>query len=403
MDINALPEVLQIEFLTNKLFSNTVLDYLMALAILLSGILGATVLRELIMRRLKRWAAKTATDLDDRLIHIFEQWTIPLIYLGSVYVSIRNLNLHVMLEQVVDAIAVILATILAVRLISALTEYLIRIYWLTQRDNTNLEQTLRALIPAIKVLIWALGIIFVLENLGFDVSAVVTGLGIGGAAVALASQGVLRDLFSYFAILFDNPFELGDFIVVGEHAGTIEHIGIKTTRIKSLDGEQLVFGNADLTSSRIRNFKHMQERRIVFQLGITYETGLQHLQEIPEIIKLIISEQERVRFDRSHFKGYGDFSLNFETVYYVTTSDYGHYMNVQQQINFAIKEEFEQLGIEFAYPTQLLYLQSSQNGQDGKGAKGEKWVVGKKAGRTGKAVKVGEAEKDGEDGEAGQD
>ena len=396
MDINALKTILQVE-----VFRNQVSDYLMALAILLSGILGATVLRDLIMRRLKRWAAKTATDLDDRLIHIFEQWTIPLVYLGSVYVSINNLKLHPMLGQVVNAIAIILATILAIRLLSALAEYLIRIYWLTQRENANLEQTLRALIPAVKVLIWALGIIFVLENLGFDVSAVVTGLGIGGAAVALASQGVLRDLFSYFAILFDNPFELGDFIIVGEFAGTIEHIGIKTTRIKSLDGEQLVFGNADLTSSRLRNFKHMQERRIVFQLGITYETGMQYLQEIPEMIKLIIEAQEKVKFDRSHFKGYGDFSLNFETVYYVTTSDYGHYMTVQQQINFAIKEAFEQRGIEFAYPTQLLYLQSSQNGQAGKGGEVEQLVAGK-GGEVRAAGKDGEAEGDGGDGEAGE-
>ncbi|MDJ0706364.1 MAG: mechanosensitive ion channel family protein [Leptolyngbyaceae cyanobacterium MO_188.B28] len=394
MDLNALRQVLSIEF-----FGNTVSDYLLAIAILLAGILGAAVLRDLIMRRLKRWAAKTATDLDDRLIHIFEQWTIPLVYLGSVYVSIHNLELHPMLEQAADAIAIILAAILAIRLLSALAEYLIRIYWLTQSDSANLEQTLRALIPAVKVLIWALGIIFVLENLGFDVSAVVTGLGIGGAAVALASQGVLRDLFSYFAILFDTPFELGDFIVVDDHAGSIEHIGIKTTRIRSLDGELLVFGNADLTAARIRNFKHMQERRIVFQLGVTYETGLQHLRQIPEIIEAIISDQEKVRFDRSHFKGYGDFSLNFETVYYVTTNDYAHYMTVQQQINFAIKDAFDQLGIEFAYPTQLLYLHNSPSEQSGNGEKEETVVVGRS---TGKAGRDGEAEGDGEDGEAGE-
>ncbi|MFC1599390.1 mechanosensitive ion channel family protein, partial [Candidatus Omnitrophota bacterium] len=207
-----------------------------------------------------------------------------------------------------------------------------------------------------KFLIWGLAIIFFLDNLGFKVSTVIAGLGIGGVAVALAAQAVLGDLFSYFAIIFDRPFEIGDFIIIGEYLGTIEHIGVKTTRIRSLGGEQLVFSNTDLTNSRVRNYKRMQKRRVVFKLGVTYQTSLDQLKAVPGIIEKAIKSIDNTTFDRAHFLSYGDFSLVLEVVYYVLTGDYNKYMDIQQSINFAIKEEFEKRGIEFAYPTQTLYV-----------------------------------------------
>ncbi|MCK4428221.1 MAG: mechanosensitive ion channel family protein, partial [candidate division Zixibacteria bacterium] len=194
---------------------------------------------------------------------------------------------------------------------------------------------------------------------GFKISTVIAGLGIGGIAVALAAQAILGDLFSYFSILFDRPFEVGDFIILDDYLGTIEHIGIKTTRVRSLGGEQLVFSNADLTNSRLRNYKRMAKRRVVFKLGVTYQTTLEQVKEIPTIIKNIIQNITDTVFDRAHFSSYGDFSLVFETVYYVLSRDYNKYMNIQQEINFAIKEEFEKRGIEFAYPTQTLFLEKT--------------------------------------------
>jgi small-conductance mechanosensitive channel len=196
-----------------------------------------------------------------------------------------------------------------------------------------------------------------MDNLGFEISAVIAGLGIGGIAVALAAQAVLGDLFSYFSILFDKPFELGDFVIVDGHMGTIEHIGIKTTRIRSLGGEQLIFSNTDLTGSRLRNYKRMEQRRIVFKLGVTYQTPIEKLKGIPSVIKNIITNIEETRFDRAHFSGFGDFSLDFEVVYHVLTGDYNRYMDTQQDINLQIAEEFERQGIEFAYPTQTLFLE----------------------------------------------
>ncbi|NQT00098.1 MAG: mechanosensitive ion channel family protein, partial [Candidatus Omnitrophica bacterium] len=234
--------------------------------------------------------------------------------------------------------------------------YGMNLYWSKRSKEEVLEGSLSGILKVVKVLIWALAIVFFLDNLGFKISAVIAGLGIGGIAVALAAQAVLGDLFSYFAILFDRPFEIGDFIIMGEYLGTIEHIGIKTTRIRSLSGEQLVFSNTDLTKSRLRNYKRMGKRRVVFKLGVTYQTALKQLQIIPGVIEDIVKGIKETTFDRAHFSSYGDFSLVFEAVYYVMDRDYNKYMDIQQEINFAIKKEFEARGIEFAYPTQTLYV-----------------------------------------------
>ena len=198
--------------------------------------------------------------------------------------------------------------------------------------------------------------VFVLDNLGVKISAVVASLGIGGIAVALAAQTILGDLFSYFLILFDKPFEIGDFIIVGDKMGVVEYIGIKTTRIRALGGEQLIISNTDLTNSRVHNFKKMERRRVVFKLGVTYQTSAHNLKMIPQLIKGIIDKQVDATFDRGHFANYGDFSLNYEFVYYVTGPDHTKYMDIQQAINLSIFEAFATEKIEFAYPTQTLIV-----------------------------------------------
>lgn len=215
---------------------------------------------------------------------------------------------------------------------------------------------MRGISTIIGIVIWTVGLVFLLDNLGVRVSAVITGLGIGGIAVALAAQAILGDLFAYFVIFFDRPFETGDFIVVEDKQGAVEYIGLKTTRVRSLNGEQLIFSNKDLTDSRIHNYKKMERRRAIFQIGVTYQTPIEQIREIPGLVKQIVESQQDVVFDRGHFIKYGDFSLNFEFVYYILTSDYNRYMDIQQTINLTIFELFEKKGIEFAYPTQTLYM-----------------------------------------------
>ena len=347
--------IMQITFLQNR-----ILDYLVFFSILLVGILTIRIFRHLVLSRLRAWAEKTATDIDDFLIQGFEKTLLPILYFGIFYLSTRSLTLNVALNKIIYTLGVIVLTLFGIRFLVALINYSIETYLLKKEKDAIRERNLKGIITVIKVVIWGLGITFLLDNLGFKISSVIAGLGIGGVAVALAAQAVLGDLFSYFAIFFDRPFEVGDFIIVGEYMGSIEDIGIKTTRIRSLGGEQLVFSNTDLTNSRVRNYKRMEKRRVVFKLGVTYQTSLQQLKEIPLIITGIIKKINDTAFDRAHFSSYGDFSLIFEVVYYVIGSDYNKYMNIQQEINLEIMEEFEKRRIEFAYPTQTIFLEKSQ-------------------------------------------
>lgn len=361
---------MSLQFLQKDFLDNQIADYLIALAILIAASIIVRLLCRFIFQRLKRWADKTATPMDNRLIAIAERHSIPIIYLGSFYLAISNLTLHPILDRVVEVVLIIAATIIGVRLINSLAKYALRLYWVTHsRDDLNFELSINAILPAIRTVVWVIGLLFVLDNLGFNISAVITSLGIGGVAVALASQGILQDLFSYFAILLDRPFELGDFIIVDDYMGDVEYVGIKTTRLKSIDGEEIIIANTDLTGSRIRNFKRMRQRRVVFSFGVVYETHSGQLTAIPGIVEKIIRQTKNTTFDRAHFFGYGDCSLDFEVVYLINSNDYDLYMDAQQQINFQLKQEFEQRGIQFAYPTQVTYLRSaetSNNAENGK-------------------------------------
>ncbi len=212
-----------------------------------------------------------------------------------------------------------------------------------------------------QIILWSITLLLILQNLGINVTALIAGLGIGGVAVALSLQRILGDLFSSLSIVLDKPFVVSDFVVFGDVFGSVEHIGIKTTRIRSLTGEQIICPNGDLLNTRIRNYKRMNERRVCFKIGVVYQTSAKKLQEIPQIIKEIIETQQSIRFDRAHFCSYGDFALLFEIVYYVLDPDYNLYMDLQQAINLEIFKRFQSEGIEFAYPTQSLYLQNIKN------------------------------------------
>ena len=205
--------------------------------------------------------------------------------------------------------------------------------------------------------VWCIGVLVALDNLGIDVTALITGLGIGGVAIALATQNILGDLFASLSIMLDKPFVVGDFIRSGDHLGTVERIGLKTTRLRSLTGEQLIFSNNDLLQSRLRNYKRMAERRVLFRIGVTYQTPAGQLEAIPMMVRGIIESVGTVRVDRAHFAAFGDSSYDFEFVYYVLSPDYNVYMDVQQAINLTIVRAFERERIEFAYPTRTLFLQ----------------------------------------------
>lgn len=346
--------------LVNRQFlGNRVVDYAVFFAILLGGVIAVNFFRWAVLHRLRGLAEKTATTLDDFLLTIFRKLVLPLAYYGIFYLATTTLALSPFLEKSIHVGGVVLLTILAIRFTIAISRYGIETYSKKQGKDVAREHALAGFLTMIRVIAWILGSVFLLDNFGFRISTVVAGLGISGIAVALAAQAILGDLFAYITILFDRPFEIGDFIIVGDSMGVVQHLGIKSTRLGSLGGEQIVLSNKDLTDSRVRNYKRMARRRVLFQLGVTYQTRLDSLREIPGLIRDIITGVGDTVFDRAHFASYGDSSLVFEVVYYVIGNDYTKYMEIQQQINYRVYEEFAARNIEFAYPTRTLFLQKS--------------------------------------------
>jgi small-conductance mechanosensitive channel len=344
------------QFLDYVIFGNTVLRYLVTAFVFIIGMLAIKLIIHKFIQRIKKLVGKRLGDFGHFLAEALGNIVLPLSYLVVVYFALKSLVFPDPLEKALNYIILGVLVVFAVKALVAFIGYGFKVFLRKQDSDAALEKSLQGIQVVIKLVVWTGALIFFLDNLGFKISAVIAGLGIGGVAVALAAQAILKDLFSYFCILFDHPFKVGDFIIVGDFLGTIEHIGLKTTRLRSLGGEVLVFSNSDLTDSRLRNYKLMEKRRVVFKIGVVYQTSPAQMREIPRIIKDIIAGTDDAIFDRAHFFAFGDFSLVLEVVYYVVGGDYNKYMDIQQKINFGIMEEFQKRGIEFAYPTQTLYL-----------------------------------------------
>lgn len=338
-------------------YHNTVLEWIVAIGAVIGMYLVVQAIKLLMVRHLAALAKKTTSQVDDILVNVFKRtnWVVVFIislYFGSLFLMLPDKVAHAF--KLVATVAFFLQVALwGNGLIDSLIS---RVHKLRREKDPASVSGFAAISFFARVLLWSLVAFLILDNFGVDITALVAGLGIGGIAVALAAQNILRDIFCSIAILIDKPFEVGDFIIVGDLLGAVEKIGIKTTRVRSLSGEQLIFSNADLVDSRIRNYKRMNERRVVFSFGVTYQTSVEKLEAIPLAVKEIISSIENARFDRAHFHKYGDSSLDFECVYYVLDRDYNLYMDTQQQINLAISRHFEKERIEFAYPTQTLYI-----------------------------------------------
>lgn len=313
--------------------------------------------RDVVANRLAKIAARTGTTLDDHAADMLKRTRFFFIVVISVYAGSLLLDLPPKTATFIRAVMVV-AVVLQVGLwLTSLIGLVVAHY--VEREigrGSDAIAASTALNFIGKLLLWTGLFLWALENIGWEIGPLVAGLGVTGIAVALAAQNLLGDLFASFSILFDKPFVIGDFISIDNDAGTVERIGLKTTRIKSLSGEQLVISNTDLLKSRIRNFKLLQERRVVFTIGVVYQTPYQKVAAIPGLIKEIIQAQSEVRFDRVHFSRYDDSSLTFEAVYWVTNPDYNRYMDIQQAINLAIFKKFEEEGIEFAYPTRTVYV-----------------------------------------------
>lgn len=344
------------EILDHVYYNNTVRQYLISLSVIAGGIVLVRILKKIFVHRLHKWAEGTDTQWDDFVIKSFSAFGIPVIEWTIVYWAIKLLDLSERADYVLKVITSIILTYFVLRLISSFVLLVIRSGVRRWENGEEKIKQLGGLMIIINTVIWFLGLVFLLSNWGIKVTPIIAGLGIGGIAVALAAQNILGDLFSYFVIFFDRPFEAGDFIIVDDKLGTIEYVGIKTTHIRSLGGEQIIIGNSNLTNSRIHNYKRMARRRVVFTINVEYATPLEALKKIPAILRSIVEQQESATFDRAHFAAYKEWSLGFEVVYYVQSADYNVYMDIQQKINFQIHEAFDRENVRFAIPTQTLMV-----------------------------------------------
>ncbi len=345
------------DFLQQTVYGNTLQVWIIGLG---TAVLTLAVLRlatRLAHKRLAALAVKTVTDWDDLIAEILGKTKPLFLIVLAMFVASLQLVLPQRVSAILTGTAVIALLVQGGIWTGTAITFLLQRYTKRQtgRDAASVT-TMNALGFAARLALWTIVLLLALDNLGVNITTLVAGLGVGGLAVALAVQSILGDLFASLTIVIDKPFVIGDFLIIDEYLGSVDHIGLKTTRIRSLSGEQLIFSNADLLGSRIRNYGRMFERRVVFTIGVTYDTPREKLIKIPTIIREAVEAQEKTRFDRSHFKQFGDFSLNFETVYYVLAPAYNTYMDIQQAINLRIHQRFEADGIEFAFPTQTLYL-----------------------------------------------
>ena len=345
-------------FLDLVFWNNTILDYIVFLGTLALGFAAIFVLGRIALKRIAKHHEITQSPYALSVLSGIKKYVLPTAYFTLFYACTRMLALNVKLGNIVGGLSVLFAIVMGAMFLTTMATLFITKLGKGKEENASLA--IKWLIRIAKIAIWGIALILFLDNVGVKITSLVTGLGIGGVALAFAAQSALTDIFCFFTIFFDKPFEIGDFIIAGEHMGTVEHIGVKTTRLRAIGGEQLIASNTDLTGSRIRNYKTMQQRRMSFTLGVQYDTPSEKLRQIPQLIQKIVEQTEDTAFSRAHFASFGAYSLNFEVVYFVLSADYDRYMDINQCINLGIKDGFEKLAVSFALPMSMVQVVNTQ-------------------------------------------
>lgn len=343
--------------LSPSFFGNTVGEYVFALVVFIALGLVFGLVQWAILQKLAKLAKRTKTDIDDTLVKIVKSLKPGFYLFVAFFLASQTLSFTDIGQMVLNGILVVWVAVQIVIAIQILIDRVIlKRFADTDGDGEPDAGIVTFMSRLAKWLLWVVAGLMVLSNFGVNVTGLMAGLGIGGLAIAFALQNVFSDLFAAFSIYLDKPFQVGDHIVFGDNRGTVEKIGVRSTRIQALQGEELVISNQELTSMLIHNYKKLEERRIATQIGVTYDTPTEKLKQIPGIIKKIVDDEPITRFDRAYFTTFGDSALLFEFVYYIQSSEYEEYLKAQQDMNFKIKEKFEKLGIEMAFPTQTVHL-----------------------------------------------
>ena len=342
--------------LDQTVFGNTLGAWLIAAGVYAATTLALWLLERYALRAFTRFARSTQTSADDLVADVLGETKFGLILFVALFAASLALELDPAVTLVIRRAAAIAIVIQGgIWASAALTFWVSRFVDRMAGQDAEAVTMVSALSFVGRLAVWSVVLLLILDNLGVEVAALLAGLGIGGIAIALAAQNVLGDLLASLSIILDKPFVIGDFLVVGDQQGTVESIGLKTTRLRSLGGEQLVLGNSDVINTRIRNLGRMADRRGALRIGVTYDTPREVLAQIPGWIEEIVDAQEEVRYDRSHLSGFGDSAVEFDTIFYMTVPEYVRFMDAKQAILLAIHERFEEAGVEIAYPTQVVY------------------------------------------------
>lgn len=314
------------------------------------------VIKKIIASSLNNFFAKLGTAGAELVKKILEIWSWMVLALLALYIASGFVTLSGPITKLTDWLVFVIISWFAIRTAQVMIRFgFARYIERRQQTEEDFDPTIiHFLRQVVSIFVWILAILVVVQNLGYQVSALIGGLGIGGLAIAFAVQNLLSDIFSSISIYFDKPFKIGDFIVVGNDSGIVKRIGIKSTRIQTLNGQELIISNKELTEVRVNNFKRMQRRRVVLKIGVEYGTPIKKLKKIPGLIKAAVESHEELEFDRAHFEGFGDFSLNFEVVYFVNSPEYGVFMDLQQSVNLAILAMLEKEAVSIAFPTQKI-------------------------------------------------
>lgn len=344
-------------FLDRVWYGASLKQWLLATAVLAAAYLILAVLRRVVVRRLEILAARTETDWDDLLVEIVRRTRPYFLAAIAIYAATRVLAPPKEVARVLGAAAVIVVLLQAGVWGNGIIGFGAEHYIRTRGSaDSGTRTTIRAVGYAGRFVLWGLLVVTALQNFGINVTALVTGLGIGGIAIALAVQNILGDLFAALAIVLDKPFVVGDSVQVDNINGAIEHVGLKTTRIRSVNGEQVIISNADLLKARIHNHERRHDRRVVFHLDVTYDTPPDKVERVPALVKAVIEKQSPVRFGRCHFLTWTDSALRFEAVYHVLDSDYDRYADIQHAVNIELLRRFAAEKIEFAYPARTVIM-----------------------------------------------
>ena len=343
----------------NSVFlGNPLGDWMVALVAAAVVAAGLDAVKAILLRRLSAFVARNPDDprVAGALVAALSRTRLAVLMLVGLYAGASLLVLPERAQLVLSRVAI--AAVLVQCAIWG--DHAVRA-WLAgtrarQAEDPDRVTSSAAIAFLLRVALWAIVGLMILDNLGVNITTLVASLGIGGIAIALAVQSILGDLFASLSIVLDKPFVVGDFIIVDTMLGTVERIGLKTTRVRSLGGEQIVFSNADLLKSRIQNLRRMEARRVVFRFDVTYATPEAVLRELPALVESIVTDQPQTRFDRAHLQSLAAPGYTFETVYYVDSADYRVFMDTQQEIYLRIVAMLEERDVRLALPAQAIHL-----------------------------------------------